>query len=116
MLQAKRIYNARTHGDGYRVLVDRIWPRGVSKVRAQLDAWMQDIAPSPDLRIWFGHDRKRWPEFKIHYLAELKGVTQSAYLEELKEHALKGRVTLLYAAKDEHHNHALVLLEALQSR
>lgn len=113
MIQLKRIYEAPAKKDGYRVLVDRIWPRGVSKEAAKLDDWMRDVTPSPELRVWFGHDPKRWEEFKFRYLAELYGPEQMDCLKELRERGAHGIVTLLYAAKDERHNHALILLDVL---
>jgi uncharacterized protein YeaO (DUF488 family) len=113
MIQIKRIYDAPSVDDGYRVLVDRIWPRGVSKEAAKLDDWMKGVTPSPELRVWFGHDPERWREFKFQYLAELDGSAQMACIKELKERAANGTVTLLYAAKDDHHNHAIILLDVL---
>ena len=116
MFQIKRIYEPPSPDDGHRVLIDRIWPRGVSKYAAKLDDWMKDITPSSDLRMWFGHDPSRWQEFKASYLEELQGDIQQACMEELHLRAADGPVTLLYAAKDDHHNHALILLEVLKSR
>lgn len=116
MVQIKRIYDEPNPGDGYRVLIDRIWPRGVSKEAAQLDAWMKDIAPSPDLRVWFGHAPARWHEFKFQYQSQLRGRPQQACIEALRERQVEGPVTLLFAAKDPHHNHALVLLDFLRSK
>ncbi len=113
MIQIKRIYEPPSEDDGYRVLVDRIWPRGVSKDAAKLDDWMKKVTPSPDLRIWFGHDPERWEEFKFRYVAELQGATQMACINELKERGSNGTVTLLYAAKDICHNHAIILLDVL---
>lgn len=106
----KRIYSAPEHGDGKRVLVDRLWPRGISKDRARIDLWLKDIAPSNELRKWFGHDPAKWPEFQERYRAELEG---SAGLDELKDLCRQGKVTLVYAAKDELHNNAVVLLDML---
>ena len=113
MIQIKRIYDAPSADDGHRVLVDRIWPRGVTKEAAKLDDWMKDMTPSPELRVWFGHDPERWREFKFQYLAELKGTAQIACIDELKDRGLNETVTLLYAAKDDQHNHALILLDVL---
>ena len=114
MFQIKRIYEPRSSEDGHRVLVDRIWPRGVSKDAAKLDDWMKDITPSPGLRTWFGHDPARWEDFKADYLEELQGDIQQTCIEELQLRAADGPVTLLYAARDEHHNHALILLDVLK--
>lgn len=113
LIQTKRIYETPSPDDGYRVLVDRIWPRGVSKSAARLDDWMKDITPSPELRMWFGHDPARWPEFKAQYLIELQGTKQKACFKDLQCRAAERVITLLYAAKDDHHNHALILLDAL---
>ncbi len=113
MIQIKRIYEPVGPEDGYRVLVDRIWPRGVSKKSAQLDAWMKDVTPSSNLRKWFGHDPERWEAFRLDYAIELKGTVQQNCLAELKSRSEDGNVTLLYAAKDDQHNHALVLLDVL---
>lgn len=115
MIQIKRIYEAPSEDDGYRVLVDRIWPRGVSKQAAKLDDWIKDVTPSPELRVWFGHDPERWEEFKFQYSTELKGKAQMACIKDLTERGSYGTVTLLYAAKDDHHNHALILLDALHA-
>ena len=114
MIQIKRIYDMSSDDDGYRVLVDRIWPRGVSKDAAQLNAWMKDVTPSTELRVWFGHDPDRWEEFKFLYGSELQGTAQRTCIEELRARAGEGTVTLLYAAKDKQRNHALVLLEVLR--
>ncbi len=114
MIQTKRIYDMPSDDDGYRVLVDRIWPRGVSKDAAQLNAWMKDVTPSTELRVWFGHDPERWEEFKFLYESELQGAAQRACVEELRAKAGEGTVTLLYAAKDDRRNHALVLLDVLR--
>lgn len=109
MLQIRRIYEAPQKDDGYRVLVDRLWLRGVSKERAALDDWMKDIAPSPELRIWFGHDPKKFNEFKERYKEELKHNPATATLARIV--SSQENVTLLYAAKDPEVNHALVLKE-----
>jgi len=108
MVKLKRIYEPAGRGDGYRVLVDRLWPRGVSKAKAKVDVWLKDIAPSDKLRKWFGHDVKRWPEFKKKYLTELKK-NRAAVLELKKIIRQKKTVTLLYGAKDEEHNQAVVI-------
>ena len=103
----KRIYEPAAKSDGCRVLVDRLWPRGVSKEAAKLDLWLPDIGPSTTLRQWFNHDPVRWAEFQHRYHAELK--EKSEFVMELKEQAQKGTVTLLYSAKDERHNQAVAL-------
>jgi uncharacterized protein YeaO (DUF488 family) len=108
----KRIYDAPASDDGYRVLIDRLWPRGVSKERARLDAWLAQLAPSTALRTWFHRDLKRWPEFTRRYRAELRG--QRLLLQALRERARRQRVTLLYAARDTRVNHATVLRAVLQ--
>jgi uncharacterized protein YeaO (DUF488 family) len=107
----KRVYDAPGAADGARVLVDRLWPRGLSKATARLDLWMKEVAPSPALRQWFGHDPARFTEFKRRYRAEL---VANAALEELRKLGGRRRVTLLYAAKDPEINHAVVLLQALR--
>lgn len=119
MIQLKRIYDPAEDSDGQRILVDRIWPRGVTKERAQITVWMKDIAPSPSLRTWFGHRPERFNEFKARYETELSDVTVLPYLEKLRSWSELGMVTLLYAAKDRQFNHAVVLkeyLDTLESR
>lgn len=111
--QIKRIYEPYAASDGTRILVDRLWPRGVLKAEARIDRWMKDIAPSPELRKWFGHQPERFAEFARMYEQELTtDATKQALVTELL--SLSGTVTLLYAAKDERHNHAVVLLELLR--
>jgi uncharacterized protein YeaO (DUF488 family) len=111
MLKTKRIYEDKHVDDGYRVLVDRLWPRGVSKQAAALDLWLKDVAPSTELRKWFAHDPEKWAEFKRRYRGELK---HNAALGSLKEIVRTERiVTLLYGAKDQDHNEAIVLKELL---
>jgi len=116
MLRIKRIYAEPARDDGFRVLVDRLWPRGVSKERAKLDLWLKEIAPSPELRTWFGHDPKRWKEFQRRYIAELNAATHKEPLRKLKEKAADGDITLLYGAHDEEHNGAVVLKRVLERR
>lgn len=113
MFKVKRVYVESEPEDGYRVLVDRVWPRGVSKEKAQIDMWMKEIAPSDRLRKWFGHDPKRWSEFQKRYREEFKkNGEMSGQIRELeKEH---GTVTLVYSARDEQHNQAVALREFLQ--
>ncbi len=104
----KRVYEAASPADGYRALVDRLWPRGLSKEKAALDDWLKDIAPSTELRSWFGHQPEKWTEFSRKYKAELKQnrVAVDHLLDIIRK---QERVTLLYAAADEQHTHALVL-------
>ncbi|WP_375137713.1 DUF488 domain-containing protein [Bifidobacterium sp. UTBIF-78] len=110
----KRIYDEPSPQDGYRILVDRLWPRGVSKERAALDLWMKAIAPSPELRRWFGHDPERFDEFAEQYRRELDANTEA--VDELERVCLEhDAVTLLYAAKDPIVNHAAVLREYLEN-
>ncbi len=111
----KRVYEAAGPDDGARILVDRIWPRGLSKGDAALTSWWKEIAPSPELRKWFGHDPSRWEEFRRRYSEELdrNGAAVDAFEEWLRA---GGRVTLLYAARDETHNHARVLEGYLRDR
>ncbi len=103
----KRVYEPVTKSDGFRVLVDRLWPRGLSKSDAKLDLWLPDLGPSTVLRQWFNHDATRWAEFLRRYHAELK--EKSAFLTTIKEQAKTNPVTLLYSAKDEQHNQAVAL-------
>ena len=112
MIKIKRIYEKPESQDGKRVLIDRMWPRGVKKEKAALDFWMKDLAPSPALRKWFGHKENKWPEFRKKYRKELSGKTGKT--KELK--AMGKNITLLYAAKDEKHNNAAVLKEYLEKR
>lgn len=114
-IRIKRIYDDPSPEDGVRVLVDRLWPRGVSKERAALDAWMKEIAPSPDLRTWYGHDVEKWEEFQRRYRQELEQNRDA--VDELLAHARPDApLTLLYATRDEIHNSAAVLLEYLSER
>ena len=114
MVQVKRAYEPPAAGDGYRVLVDRLWPRGLSKEAAKVDAWLKDLAPSDGLRSWFGHDVERWDEFRERYWQELEA--QQAALEELAGRANDGRVTLVYAARDTEHNNAVALRDYLEQQ
>lgn len=111
-IRTKRIYDPPDAADGVRVLVDRLWPRGMRKETAMLTLWLRDIAPSPALRQWFGHDPARWPEFVRRYRAQLAADADS--LARLGELARAGRVTLIYGARDRVHNHALVVADALR--
>jgi uncharacterized protein YeaO (DUF488 family) len=113
-VELKRAYEPPSSRDGMRVLVDRMWPRGLSKRNAHIDLWLKDIAPSTALRQWFGHDSARWSEFRRRYRAEL--VRNPAPLEQLCELARAGRLTLVFGARDERHNQAVVLKGLLASR
>lgn len=112
MITIKRVYEKKDADDGYRVLVDRLWPRGLSQEKAAIDLWMKDIGPSNELRQWFNHDPARWADFQKKYKAELKD--RKDLLQQLKslekEHA---KLTLLYGAHDEKHNQAVVIAELL---
>ncbi|MEI9814293.1 MAG: DUF488 domain-containing protein [Acidobacteriota bacterium] len=110
-VRIKRVYAPRDEQDGKRVLVDRLWPRGLSKEKAEVDLWLKDVAPTTELRQWFGHDPARWEEFQKRYRAELKENTDSVL--ELKREAESGPLTLLYGARDEQHNEAVVLRSIL---
>ena len=111
-VRSKRAYDPAEPGDGYRVLIDRLWPRGVSKERARLDEWARELAPSTELRTWFGHDPERFAEFRRRYLREL--AAQDEKLGELRNRAQEGAVTLVYAARDDQHNDAVVIAELLR--
>ncbi|MNW26272.1 hypothetical protein D3C74_30370 [compost metagenome] len=114
-LMLKRIYEPPDSSDGLRILVDRLWPRGVAKEAAQLDYWMKEIAPSPELRRWFGHDPARFEEFSELYTLELTTESIQPHVARIVELASEKPVTLVYAAKDVQHNHAVVLREFLES-
>ena len=107
MIRTKRIYEEPAGDDGLRVLVDRLWPRGVSKEEARIDRWEKDLAPTNELRRWFGHDPAKWEEFLRRYRAELED--RKELLARLRREANEGAVTLLYAARDETHNNAVAL-------
>ena len=109
----KRIYEPAASADGTRILVDRLWPRGVNKARARLACWMKDIAPSPKLRVWFGHRPERFAEFGRRYKKEL---SRNPAVGELRKLARRGRVTLLYGARDPRINHAAVLQSVLRGK
>lgn len=113
-VQLKRAYELPETADGTRVLIDRLWPRGVKKADAALDRWMKDLAPSTGLRKWFGHDPARWDEFRRRYADEVH--QHSDQLDELRSLARQGRVTLVYSAHDEEHNDAIVLRDLVLGR
>lgn len=108
-IKIKRVYEKPDKEDGKRILVDRLWPRGLTKEKASVDLWLKDIAPSTELRKWFGHDPSKWEEFKVRYLRELKENIEPVQI--LRQELKKGKVTILYGAKDEEHNEALVILK-----
>ncbi|MGD9617249.1 MAG: DUF488 domain-containing protein [Alphaproteobacteria bacterium] len=110
-IRIKRAYDPPSPEDGVRVLVDRLWPRGLRKADAAIDRWLKNIAPSTELRRWFGHDPSRWDEFRRRYRHELSAHPE--LLCELRELARNGVVTLVYSARDEHHNDAVVLRDVL---
>jgi len=110
----KRVYEEPKESDGTRILVDRLWPRGLTKQRARVDIWLKEIAPSNELRKWFAHDAKKWNEFQARYKDELKSNSES--LAVLKQEARKGPVSLLFGAKDVQHNEAVVLQKLINSK
>ena len=114
MIRVKRVYEQPLDQDGFRILVDRLWPRGLKKSEARFDLWMKDIAPENTLRKWFSHDPKKWEEFRKCYLKELE--QKEEYVQGLLEKAREKDLTLLYAAKDESFNNAIILKEYLESR
>jgi uncharacterized protein YeaO (DUF488 family) len=111
-VRSKRIYAEPKPGDGYRVLIDHVWPRGVSRERAKLDEWARELAPSDELRKWFSHDPARFEKFRTRYRAELVDHTDS--IDELRARAQSDPLTILYAARDQQHNNAVVLAELLR--
>lgn len=113
-ISIRRIYQAPKQSDGQRILVDRIWPRGISKDKAQLTLWLKEIAPSKELRQWFNHEPDKWPEFQHRYRKELNNNPEA--VAELQARLAKGPVTLLYSARDEAHNQALALKAYLEQR
>ncbi len=115
-VRLQRAYEAPGADDGYRVLVDRVWPRGRSRETLRLDAWERELGPSDELRHWFGHDPARWAEFQARYRAELSAPDQGARLDALAERARQGTVTLVYGARDEEHNQARVIADELARR
>ena len=113
MIRTKRVYDPVSPDDGKRILVDRLWPRGMKKEAARIDEWLKDIAPSDGLRKWFAHDPGKWDEFRDRYQRELKRNVQP--LAHLRKEAHQGKVTLLFAAKDTEHNNAVVLKHILDA-
>lgn len=113
-VRLKRAYDPPAKGDGRRILVDRLWPRGVRKADAAIDQWIREIAPSADLRKWFNHDPERWPDFRRRYRAEIDA--RPELLAELRGLAREGPITLIYSARDQVHNDAVVLRNAILGR
>lgn len=114
MIKCRRIYEQPADADGRRLLVDRLWPRGISRETARIDDWLKDVAPSDELRRWFNHDPARWEEFRRRYRTELAG--KEPLLDRLRHEAGQGPVTLLFAARDEERNNAVVLKELLEEQ
>jgi uncharacterized protein YeaO (DUF488 family) len=112
MIKLKRAYEPASKDDGLRILVERLWPRGVSKQKARIDLWLKDLAPSTELRQWYGHDPTRWPQFRKRYQAELKG--QGSFLALLRYVTRENVITFVYAARDEERNSAVVLKDFLE--
>src|SRR5579872_592519 len=112
MIQLKRVYQKPSRRDGLRILVDRLWPRGLTKERAAVALWLKDVAPSTDLRKWFGHDPAKWKQFQVRYRKELREKTDA--LKMLKQKSEEHIVTLVYGARDEEHNEALILKRILE--
>jgi uncharacterized protein YeaO (DUF488 family) len=112
-IKIKRAYDSPSDDDGYRILVDRLWPRGISKEKAKLDFWPKELAPSTELRRWYGHDPEKWAEFKSRYFAELDGKPE--LVDELLDYVGKGKVTLVYSSKEQRLNNAIALKEYVES-
>jgi uncharacterized protein YeaO (DUF488 family) len=115
-LKSKRIYDLPERRDGKRILIDRLWPRGLTKEKAQIDLWLREIAPSSELRKWFGHKPERWKEFEQRYRRELDTPEKQEQLHHIRAVMRKGPVTLLYAAKDSEHNNAKVIAAILKRK
>ena len=113
-ISIKRVYEDPAKDDGYRILVDRLWPRGISKDKAHIEEWLKEIGPSNELRKWFGHEPPKFPEFRKRYATELK--TQAVLLDHIRSMAKKQHVCLVYSAHDEEHNQAVVLREVLMNK
>jgi uncharacterized protein YeaO (DUF488 family) len=115
-VQVKRAYDEPSSKDGYRVLVDRLWPRGISKEKLKVDDWMKEIAPSTELRKWYGHEPEKWPEFRKRYRSELSKPPASDLLDQLVKRARKGKVTLVIGAKDAERANGAVIAEMIQEK
>lgn len=111
-VKIKRVYEPADKADGKRILIDRLWPRGLTKEKAKVDLWLKDIAPTSELRSWFKHDPEKWSEFQLKYRAEIESNTE--VLKRLKTELEAGQTTLVYSARDEHHNDAVVLKTYLE--
>ena len=109
MLRIKRVYDTTEPDDGKRILIDRLWPRGISKTNAHLDEWIKELAPSTELRNWFGHDDTRWEEFGKRYIKELSSPEKMKLLKDLAKKAVRETITLVYGAKDIEHNNGIIL-------
>jgi len=114
MIRIKRAYSPPDRADGLRILVDRVWPRGLKKIEARIDEWRWDLAPTAALRKWFHHDPKKWDEFQRRYRHELKARSKLDGLRDMAERAKREAITLLFAARDERHNNAVALKELLE--
>jgi uncharacterized protein YeaO (DUF488 family) len=114
MIQLKRVYEKPSRKDGVRILVDRLWPRGLTKERAAVNLWLKDVAPSSELRKWFGHDPAKWKEFQVRYRKELRQKKDA--LKLLRQKSEDRTVTLVYGARDEQHNEAVVLRKIVEGR
>lgn len=112
MIRLKRVYDPPEPDDGSRVLVDGLWPRGISKAEGRIDRWLKEIAPSRELRVWFGHEPEKWEAFRVRYREELR--SRADLLAQLREEAEQQTLTLLYAARDREHNNAVVVKEELE--
>ncbi len=112
-MSIKRVYEKPSPDDGYRVLVDRLWPRGLTREKAQIDEWLKEAAPSHELRRWYGHDAEKWPDFKKRYWEELG--KNADFVDAFRERVLGRKITLLYSSKEERYNNAQALLEYLKS-
>ncbi len=115
-MKVKRVYETATGDDGYRILVDRVWPRGFTKQKAHVDEWRKDLGPSDALRKWFGHDPKRWEEFRRRYRSELKSAGKWPDLARIARRAEEGTVTLVFSAKDTERNQAVAIRDMILQR
>jgi len=115
-VRIRRAYDPPLPEDGRRVLVERLWPRGMKKERLFINAWLKELAPSDELRRWFGHDPERWQEFQRRYRDELRDIPQRRLLDELAQQALRRDVTLIYSSREEHFNNAVVLRDVIEER
>jgi uncharacterized protein YeaO (DUF488 family) len=112
-IKIKRVFDKPNDSDGYRILVDRLWPRGISKEKGKVDYWAKELSPSTELRKWYNHDPQKWLEFKSRYIAQIDGKTE--FLKELQEYIKKGTVTFIYSSKEQKLNNATVLKEYIES-